>query len=119
MKREISYLECLDIVYVKTSGIYKLNEEAGTLERALNEMKKRQCRKALFDHRETTVVLDTLTAFGRSKNYDDIGFERSVKIASVVNDICENLKFYELSNTNRGWQVKIFADYDAAIAWLT
>lgn len=117
-KRKISFREDLGFVLVETYGRYKLNEELSTVEKALNIMKRHGCRKALFDHRKATVVISTLEAIGRAKEYEKLGFYRSVKIASLVNEICENLNFYELANNNRGWQVKVFTDYDAAIQWL-
>lgn len=118
MKREITYREDLDIVLVETFGTYKLNEEIGTVGRVLETMKQHNCKKALFDHRNATVVISTLDAIGRAREYENLGFYRSVKIASLVNNACENLKFYELANSNRGWQVKIFTGYDEAIKWL-
>lgn len=120
MKREISYLKDVDIVLVKTSGKYIFQEEMKTVEKALELMQRHHCKRLFFDHSETEVIVNPGFAMVRVRQYDDVGFCRSMKIACVGRDAdYENLNFFELASSNRGWQTKLFKEHAAAIEWLT
>lgn len=117
--RQIKYLPELDIVLVVTFGRYILGQEIDTLKQALEVAQCNNCKHLLFDHRNATVEVKTLEGYDRPSVYEDIGFDRSVKLASLVNMVDEGLKFYETVCYNRGWQMKVFGNYETALAWLT
>jgi hypothetical protein len=118
MNASVEFAAQLDIVLVTTNGIYRLNEQTGTVKAAVELMKEQNCYKCLFDHRNATVVADTMEAYDRSDNYLRIGLEKSMRVASLVNEITTDLIFYENAAVTRGWDVKVFSDYQSALDWL-
>ena len=119
MSRTIEFLPDLGIIHVKTTGTYVLGKELETLKKVLSAMNAHNCQKCLFDHRDATVVAETMSAFHRSEHYQEIGFQHSMQLATLVNEISKDLLFYENATSAHNWKTKVFDDYDAAIAWLT
>jgi hypothetical protein len=58
-----------------------------------------------------------------ARMYDELGLDRSeLRIAIVlppVDDLQQIVRFYETACLNRGWRVKVFAAFEAAVAWLS
>ena len=117
--REIRYLEDTDIVQLRTSGTYDLEAEVDTLKRMASRLKEHNCNRCLFDHRQTKVIARTLNSYERSALYDALWGDRSTRAAIVFKEINKDFRFLETSIRNRGWNVRIFDDYDAAINWLS
>ena len=118
MSREVKYLEDKDIVVARTSGSYELEAEIDTLKDVIAKLSEHNCKRCIFDHRETTVIAKTMGSFNRPGLYNDLGLGRSVSMAIVLRELNDDLKFYENVCVNRGWKVHIFDDYDAALDWL-
>jgi len=118
MSRSIEYLSDCDIVLVRTSGSYVLNEELATVRAAIAALKKHHCSKCLFDHRQTDVVAETMEAYERSTQYQKIGLEPQMRIASLLREITPDLEFYRNAAVTRGWNVEIFDNFDKALEWL-
>ena len=54
--------------------------------------------------------------------YNELGFDRHSRIAQILprnKEAIEFAEFYEDVLSNRGWQIKSFADREEAIIWLT
>lgn len=120
MKREITYLKDLDIVLVKATDKYIFREEVQTLKKAFEVMQKNRCKRLFFDLREAESIVTSASAAVRARQYDEVGVCRTMKIGCVGRDEdYEDLKFFELVGSNRGWQTKLFTEYDDAIVWLT
>ena len=119
MNREFKYLEDKDIVLVRTSGSYKLEDELETVKKAISLLKEHNCNRCIFDHRATNVIARTMRSYERPKVYKDLGLDRSVRTAIVYRELNNDYEFYENVCQNRGWDIKIFTDYDAAIDWLS
>jgi len=117
-ERTITYLEDEGIVWVRTSGTYVLAAEIETLKKALEMARGKNCKKLLFDHRKARVVAPTMESFDRPSVYRGLGFDSSFRVASLLTDICEDLRFYETVCVNRGWNMKVFDDFDSAMGWL-
>ena len=122
MLREISYLEDLDIVQLRTSGTYELSSEVDTLRKLATALKKHQCRKILADHRLANVIAETFETYGRPTLYEEIWGDEStisqIRTAVVFNEITDDYRFYETVLQNRGWNLNIFDDYEHALTWL-
>lgn len=118
MSKKFEYLEDKDIVLVTTSGSYELEAEVETVRKAISKLKEHNCNKCIFDHRATNAIARTMDSYKRPTEYEDLGLERNVRTAIVFRELNEDLKFYETVCKNRGWNVRIFIDYDAAIDWL-
>jgi hypothetical protein len=119
MTREITYLEDKGVVQLRTSGTYEMEAEVETLERMAAELRKHNCNKCIFDHRETDVIARTMTSYDRSALYEEIWGDRSTRAAIVFKELNEDFRFLETVLRNRGWSVRIFDDYDAAMDWLS
>lgn len=118
MSREFTYLEEHDTVLVRTSGRYQLERETATLENALSLLQENNSLRCLFDHRATEVVAPTIGSYNRPELYASLGFTRKVRMAHLFTALTDDLKFYETVCVNRGWDVKVFTDYSAALDWL-
>lgn len=119
MIREIAYLENKGIVQLRTSGTYELDAEVETLKRMASKLKEHSCNRCIFDHREANVIASTMASFERSTLYDEIWGDRSTRAAIVFRELNEDFRFLETAMRNRGWNVRIFDDYDAAVNWLS
>ncbi len=114
-------LECLsgiNVVWIRTSGTYELGAELETVKRAVQTAKNHNCTRLLFDHRQTDVIAKFMRAYDRPIKYEEFGLDRSAKLAILLREVDDDLKFYETVCNNRGWQVQLFTDYDAAVGWL-
>ncbi len=123
MLREITYLPEADIVQLRTDGTYVLHAEIETLERLAVALKKHDCRKLLIDHRQTTVIAPALDTYDRPDQYARIWGDSStlnqIKTAIVFHEINEDYQFLENVIRNRGWDLRIFTEYETALDWLS
>ena len=119
MIREIVYLEDKDIVQLRTSGTYELETEVHTLKRMASKLRELNCNRCLFDHRKTNVIAKTIASYERSALYDKLWGDRSTRASIVFKEINADFRFLENAVRNRGWNVRIFDDYDAAVTWLS
>jgi len=118
MCRIIKYLEDKDIVLLRTSGTYILEAEVETLKKMASKLKEYNCNRCIVDHRETNVIAKIDKSFERSVLYEEIFGDRSTRAAIVFRELNKDFQFLETVVRNRGWNVRIFNDYDAAIDWL-
>jgi hypothetical protein len=118
MNRKIEYLADQGIVQVTTEGVYELGSELETVKAAVDKLKEHNCKKCLFDHRQTEVIVRTMEAYDRPQLYRTLGLDGTEFMAHVFSEVTDDLKFYETVCTNRGWKVQTFDDYAAAIDWL-
>ena len=118
MIREITYLKDKDIIQLRTSGTYELEAEVETLKNVASKLKEHNCNRCIFDHRETNVIARTITSYDRPDLYDEIWGDRSACASIVFKEIKAEFRFLETAARNRGWNVRIFDDYDAAVNWL-
>jgi hypothetical protein len=81
--------------------------------------KEHHCNRLLFDHRETNVIARVMGSYDRPVKYQEFGLDHSARLAILLREASDDMKFYETVCNNRGWQAQLFTDYDAAIAWLT
>jgi len=123
MLREISYLEDLDVVQLRTSGTYELSVETETLKGLAAALREHRCRNILADHRQADVIAKTMKSYERPFLYEQIWGDSEtisqIKTAVVFKEITDDYRFYETVLQNRGWNLTIFDDYDEALNWLT
>ncbi len=115
----IEYLADEDVVLVRTSGTYAFESETETVRAAVAELGARGCARCLFDHRAARVLAESPTVYARPGLYVDLGLDRGVRGAIVLHEIDDRLRFYEDVCRNRGWDIQVFDDYEAALRWLT
>jgi hypothetical protein len=90
-----------------------------TLKKMVSKLKERNCNRFIFDHRETNVIARTMQSNDRSTVYEEIWGDRSTREAIVLRELNKDFQFLETVCRNRGWNIRIFDDYDAAVDWLS
>ncbi len=119
MTREFRYLEDRDILLLRTLGTYELGAEVKTLEIMATELRKHSCNRCIIDHRNTNVIAKTMESYERSAVYEDLWDDRTIRTAIVFRELNEDYRFLETVCRNRGWDIRIFDDYDTGIDWLS
>ena len=119
MTIKIEYIEDKDIVLLRTSGTYELEKEVETLKKMATKLKEHNCNRCIFDHRETNVIARTVESYERPAIYEDLWGDRTISAAIVFRELNDDSQFLENVCRNRGWNVRIFDDYDTAIDWLS
>lgn len=119
MNRKIEYLEDKEIVLLRTSGTYILEAEVETIKKMASKLKEHNCNRCIVDFREANVIAKIDKSFERPALYEEIWGDHSARAAMVFRELNEDFQFLETVNRNRGWNVRIFDDYDAAIDWLS
>ena len=119
MKREFEYLEDKGIALITISGTYDFDLETDFFKGIISKLKEHNSKGSLWDFREAKIVESTMTLFNRQKLYDYLDLERSRKRAIVLKEGNDDWQFLETVLVNRGWNVRLFTDYNLAIGWLT
>jgi len=119
MNRDFEYLEDKDIVLLKTSGSYDLTKELDTVREIASKFKEYDCNRCLIDYRKTNIIAETADIYDRPEVYTTLGYEKSIQVAIVVEELNAAVRFYETVCQNRGWCVRAFDDYNAGIDWLS
>jgi hypothetical protein len=87
-------------------------------EQLRSEASKHECRRFLNDMRRAEIDFTTFELYGLPGILGAAGFDRSWRRAIVAHEQFEDYYFYETVAVNRGYQVKVFADFDEAMTWL-
>ncbi|HNY51504.1 MAG TPA: hypothetical protein PLV50_09085 [Smithella sp.] len=105
---------------VTTRGIADKDRSLNMAKSIINEVKTRQIRKILIDHRNLEdVIASTLEIYDRALLLKDSGAATAVKIALIVKpEHFEQFKFFETVCVNRGFLISIFQDKEKAMTWL-
>ena len=119
MKGVFEYLEDKGIDMVKLSGTYNFDVENDLHKEMASQHKKHNAKKSLWDFREAEVMGNTMSLYKRPERYEQSGLKRSTKAALLLKELNKDWLFLEDVCVNRGWNIKLFIDYDAAIEWLT
>ncbi len=118
MKVEFEYLADKDVLVGTVSGTYVISSDTSGLERVLAILKEHNCSKLLADYRGGEFVAEILPAYQRPRTLDELGADRSLKVATVYRELNELTRSTETFYRNAGWNMSAFPDYDAAMEWL-
>ncbi len=77
-----------------------------------------RCNSLLVDHRKSRMNFTFMTTFKRPDVYAGLGFSRDTKAALVWNKLVKDFLFFENVCVNRGFNVKVFDNHEAALCWL-
>ncbi len=119
----ISYSEEIDSVVVTYAGLASPAEIQETIRAALAMAVERQCRRFLVDaselqHRGGT-LLDTYELPNLFEHLPDVRKYKDAVILPRRLAEAQDLKFFETTSRNRGYNVRVFPDRQTAIGWLT
>ena len=119
MDIQFEFLGDEKILVIKGPKNYEISPyNTENLKRSIDKLIELNCYKCLIDHRNKNLIISTTGPFSRSKIFKEYKVSRRIKYAWLIDEITEDVKFYQTVLLNRGWQVHMFTDYDQAIAWL-
>jgi len=119
MDIQFEFLEDEKILVIKGPDNYEISPyNTESLKRSVDKLIELNCYKCLIDFRNKNLIFSTTGPFSRSKILKEYKASRRIKFAWLIDEITEDVKFYQTVLVNRGWQVHMFTDYDQAIAWL-
>ncbi len=116
--RLYDYVPEQDYVLVRIIGLNKAGPNSHRFGELVEYLNKYNCKKCLFDYRKGDFEIDVWTAYNRPKLAKKHKFPRDVRVAAVYNEITEDVAFNETVFRNQGYSVKIFTEFNAAVAWL-
>jgi hypothetical protein len=105
---------------VITTGIADVQSTQEMAKAMTIQLSKTKMDKVLMDHSQIEdVVGKTSEVYKRQEEFKGFGIPKPVKIAEIVNRT--HMYFFSFLKTvlrNRGFNVEIFFDKEAALAWL-
>ena len=118
MPYEIRYNDEIDCVIAKLTG--ELNADILTeyRKKIAKVMVECDCKRLLNDMREVEWTGSFMDIYKAAKMPEEVGFQRPWKRATLMEEVFEDLAFFETASVNQGYAVKVFADWDEAIDWL-
>jgi len=118
MKITVEYDEINDCLIGKFVGIFEPKHVKLYVKEAFKLAKLHNCKRFLNDMREAEIRLSITDLYYASAETTMGEFDRSWKRAIVVNEKTQEMEFFEITASNKGLTLKVFDDYDEALAWL-
>jgi hypothetical protein len=117
---EFRYLPEERILVVRTSGLLVSSSWPDVIRMATEEGKGRGCLRYLVDHREAELRFRFADLWILPRNAGHFELPEHARIAMLLPHPHATRKaFIEAFMGNRGFDLKVFADTDSAISWLT
>ena len=121
MPWKTEYLDDLNIIETTLFGIFPVNEIREVVKSVLDLVSKQGTKRLLVDcshlvHSNTVFDIYELPIY-----YESVKLDRGLKQAVVLpisKDSRKNVEFYETVTRNRGYNVCVHKDRQAAIKWL-
>jgi len=113
----IKYDKEIDCIFIKVDGQFDLSLLKMLASDVAKVVEKHGCRRIFNDLRSATLV-DIFDTYHMPNTARTIGIENRCKRALIVKDIPSEFDFLETVFVNRGHQVVMFTDVDAAKQWL-
>ncbi len=74
----------------------------------------------LVDHRMVQIAMSVLDTFSRPSELDALSFPRDSRVAQLYAEKDQaTFQFLETVSVNRGYQIRVFKDFDLAMKWLS
>jgi len=109
-----------NVLVVRTRGALPTSEWAGISERATREGETHGCNRFLFDHREARFKLRFADLWSLPRNAGRFRLPDGARIALVIgHPLGKEKDFIEAFNRNRGFDLKVFDNEEAAVFWLS
>ncbi|MCB0282630.1 MAG: hypothetical protein KDF60_08645 [Calditrichaeota bacterium] len=121
MPWHVKYLDDLQIILVKNSGVLDYNDYKQQTIEARKLVKQHKTHGTLVDDRELINNASEFDLIDMPDLYDELKVNPKSRIAIWVSKEKSSHKqflFFEEICSKRGWQVKLFEDRSAAISWL-
>ncbi len=121
MAWHVEYLAQEQVIAVELSGMIGMADLWGVGPRCLAVAQERTTHAILADVREATLTAQTTELYRLSDSASEHGFTRHYRVALVISDDPdqkESFTFFETVFVNRGFQIRLFSERDAALEWL-
>lgn len=119
MDWQISYEADEDIMLVRVTGTYDSTNTLPMIKALLDEAEIHGCLKFLIDSRLAIHLYRTVDYYHRPKVYSRLGINPAARAAVVFSSVGSQEKFFETVCTNRGFNLCVFSDIEAAKNWLS
>lgn len=122
MANTITYSEEIDAVLVTYAGRVAPEEVQEAIHAALTMAVERKCRRFLVDAADLQnsggTLTDTYELPRIFEHFPDIRTYKDAIILPRRKAEAQDIKFFETTARNRGFNVRVFSDRQAAIDWL-
>ena len=121
MPYKIDYLEDEKIITIKNTGEITFADFLEQTRKALELARTKNARLFLSDNILLENKAKLSEIFKLPKIYDEIGASRRNKLAVLITkraSMAKDAQFFETICLNRGWNVKVYTNYNEAIVWL-
>jgi hypothetical protein len=121
MPYHIDYWEDEKIIMIKDTGESFYNDFVQQSKEALALARSKNARLFFSDCILLENKASIFDIYNLPKVYDEIGASRLNRLALLIKADSPDaavFRFYETACRNRGWNVKVFTNYDEAMAWL-
>jgi hypothetical protein len=118
MSYELSYDSDMDCVILRIQGKMTIELIREIAPKVASMFEKTNCRRLLNDMSATTIDISIEQLYNSPKIMDKSGIMRNTCRALVVPSSFEESEFLENTTINRGHNLKIFKDIEAAKKWL-
>jgi hypothetical protein len=118
MSWTIEHKSDLGIIVVTCSGHWTPEVDMDMLSELKSCADMYRCSSLLVDHRESNMDFEFMPTFKRPGVYDTLHFSKETRGALVWKKIVKDHLFFENVCVNRGYNIKVFDNYDRAVEWL-
>ncbi len=119
MEIRVSYDETQDCVMTEPVGLFTVESFHELIRKVAEVATKHPCRRLFHDFRRAEWHTSPTEFFYIPDYAVTSAADRSWRRAVLVREEdVSKIEFYETTAANKGLIVKIFTDYDAALAWL-
>ena len=120
MEYTTEYDEMNGICIVCVKGQHKLPQDALVLQQFARDFDEEQnCQRFLFDMRQAEIIGGTMDIFkAGTVPVDTDHKQRRHKVALLYDSVSTDQKFLEDVSLNRGYQLRVFDDYNKAMEWI-
>jgi hypothetical protein len=118
MSSEFEFLEDKNILYLKSSLIYRSQHSIQTIQEIMDLVIKYKYPNVLGDFRGLNINFSLLSAIEKPKQWKQVGISRNIKIVALFDKIDDKISLRINRLFSFGYKVSIFTDYNEAIKWL-
>jgi hypothetical protein len=120
MEHTTSFSEENNYCTITTSGIFRRPDDTIKMQELAKKISKESgCNNFLFDMRMADIKSDTMDDYAAGKvPLDTDGRQRVQSIALLYSENLRKHSFIETVGRNRGYNIRLFNDYEEAMGWL-
>ncbi|MCX6640784.1 MAG: hypothetical protein NTW14_09930 [bacterium] len=119
MSWTVEFVEDLGVVLARTEGKYDAKIGIEMLKEVNPLLREHSTNRLLIDLRLAELQFSVADLFNRPDEYLELGLDRRLRTGLIFRELNENRRFLETVCVNRGYNLKVFEDYDQAVQWVT